>query len=159
MRLSSRARRAVRLTLEVHRLGDGVKPVRLCEVARVTGISKRFLEQLAMALKHQSILRAICGRNGGYLLARDAGDITIGDVLRAVAGPVDLAAKHNDGDGAIGSGESRVFWLLFEQRINQMLDEFTIADVLDRKSLRSIRETLELEKGKDDQSKVFSAGK
>ncbi|UCH85423.1 MAG: Rrf2 family transcriptional regulator [Candidatus Latescibacterota bacterium] len=159
MRLSSRVRRAVRLTLEVCRLGDGVKPVRLCEVARATGISKRFLEQLAMPLTHQSILRGVCGRNGGYLLARGAEEITIGDVLRAVAGPVDLAATNCGRDGSAGSCESRVFWLLFEQRINQMLDEFTIADALDKKSLRSIREVLELETRKDIRSNLSSKGK
>ena len=144
MRLSSRARYAVRLTLEVHRLGESGKPVRLSEVSRVTNISRRFLEQLAMALKSHCILRGFCGRNGGYTLGRPADEITIGDVVRAVTGPVELASCTEDPNDCMAAEycESRVIWMLLEQRVNDVLNEYTIADVLDRKSLASIRDLL-----------------
>jgi Rrf2 family protein len=144
MRLSSRARYAVRLTLEVYRLGKSGKPVGLPEVARVTNISRRFLEQLAMALKSHCILRGFCGRNGGYILGRPADEITIGDVMRAVTGPVELASCTEDPNDCMAAEfcESRVIWMLLEQRVNDVLDEFSIADVLDRTSLASIRDLL-----------------
>jgi Rrf2 family protein len=141
MRLSSRARYAVRLTLEVHRKGASGKPVGLSEVARVTNISRRYLEQLAMSLKSHCILRGICGRNGGYVLGRAAEDISIGDVLRAVTGPIELASCTEEPNDCMAAEfcETRVIWMLLEQGVNDVLDEYSIADVLDRESLASIR--------------------
>jgi len=161
MRLSSRARYAVRLTLEVHRRGEIGKPVRLSEVARVTNISRRFLEQLAMALKSHSILRGICGRNGGYVLGREADDITIGDVIRAVTGPIELASCNEEPSDCMAAEfcESRVIWKLLEQRVNDVLDEYSIADVLDRESLTSIRELLHPPESPDARVDRITSGK
>jgi Rrf2 family protein len=152
MRLSSRARYAVRLTLEVHRQGRDGRPVRLSEIARVTSISRRYLEQLAMALKSHSILRGICGRNGGYMLGRGADEITVGDVLRAVTGPIDLAVCTDEPTDCMAAEfcEIRVIWVLLERRINEVLDDYTIADILDKRALEPVREMLRLEEPYDD---------
>lgn len=144
MKLSARARHAVRLTLEVYRLGDGQKPVRLSEVSEVTGISRRFLEQLAMSLKSHEIIRGVCGRKGGYLLARRAEEITIGAVLRAVLGPIDLTICTADQAECMSSEfcECRLVWQLLKKRINELLDAYTIADITDRQCIEEIRKLL-----------------
>jgi Rrf2 family protein len=144
MKLSSRVRNAVRLTLEVHRQAVDDNPVRLSEVSRVTNISRRFLEQLAMSLKSHSIIRGICGRNGGYILGRSADEITIGDVIRAVNGPIDLAVCTEEPNDCMAAEfcETRLVWLLLKKRINHVLDEYTIADILDKNSLDNIRNEL-----------------
>ena len=146
MRLPSRARSAVCRTLEVHRQGEG-KPVRLADVTSATGISRRFLEQLAMALKSHSILRGICGRNGGYVLGRPANEITIGDVLRAVTGPVNLVTKELQDRPKVEFCDSRLFWMLLEEHINDVLDQYTIADITDEESLKSFRDLLSARAG------------
>jgi Rrf2 family protein len=149
MRLSTRARHAVRLTLEIYRQGESDRPVKLTEVARVTNISRRFLEQLAMALKSHSIIRGICGRNGGYVLGRSADEITVGDVLRAVTGPIDVAKcteEPNDCMAAEFCG-CRLVWQLLQKNINELLDRYTIADICDERSLESIRQALRAEDG------------
>jgi Rrf2 family protein len=160
MKLSCRARYAVRLTLEVHRKGENGKPVGLSEVARVTNISRRFLEQLAMALKSHCILRGICGRNGGYVLGREADEITIGDVIRAVTGPIELASCNEEPSNCMAAEfcESRVIWMLLEQRVNDVLDEYSIADVLDRESLASIRELLHSQERPDERAGRITLG-
>ena len=66
MKLSSSARHAVRLVLEVARRGGTHTPVPLSEIASVSGISTGFLEQLAIALKRHSLI-------SGVTLARKAG--------------------------------------------------------------------------------------
>jgi Rrf2 family protein len=130
--------------LEVHRRGEFGKPVRLSEVSRVTNISRRFLEQLAMALKSHTILRGICGRNGGYILGRDATEITVGDVVRAVTGPIELAECTEEPSDCMAAEfcESRLIWMLLEQRVNEVLDDYTIADIADRGSLETLRKLL-----------------
>lgn len=160
MRLSSRARYAVRLTLEVYRLGESGKPVRLSEVSRVTNISRRFLEQLAMALKSHCILRGFCGRKGGYILGRPADEITIGDVVRAVTGPIEMASCTEEPNDCMAAEfcESRVIWRLLEQRVNDVLDEYSIADILDRKSLASIRDLLRTPESPGESTRRITLG-
>lgn len=147
MKISSRARHAVRLVLEIARFSDGRTPVQLSEVARVTGLSRRFLEQIAIALKSHALLVGVCGRNGGYLLARPSEKITIGDVLAAVIGPIQLAACA-DAENLCMSSEfctSRKVWALVQKRVNDVLDEYTIADLLDSRWLQQV--DLELSQG------------
>jgi Rrf2 family protein len=148
MKLSARARYAVRLMVELERLGGRKKPVRLGHVSKITGISKRYLEQLAIALKSDSLVRGVAGRNGGYLLARPASSITIGDVLTAVTGPINLTICVVEPDLCMRSDlcECRTIWTLLNLRINKVLEEFTIADLLDRKLLKEVRARL-LEEG------------
>jgi len=145
MKLTSRARHALRLALEVSRLGGGERPVRLSEVSEVTGISKKFLEQLAMALKSHGLLRGISGRKGGYVLARPADRITIGEVLKAIMGPISLAVCTDEPSECMSSEfcECRMIWLLLEQRIRAVLDEFTLADISDAGWLGKIHAELE----------------
>lgn len=144
MKLSSRARHAVRLALEISRHGGSATPVQLSEVARVTGLSKKFLEQLAMALKSHSILKGIAGRGGGYLLARPADEITIGQVLTSVIGPIQLTDCIEESSVCLSGEfcECRLVWLLLRERINELLDEYTISDLTDGDWLCAMREQL-----------------
>lgn len=160
MKLSTRARHAVRLTLEIYRQGESGKPVKLADIARVTNISRRFLEQLAMALKSHSIVRGICGRDGGYVLGRPAADITIGDVLRAVTGPIDVTKCTEEPNDCMAAEfcECRLVWQLLRQNINELLDSFTIADISDRKSLESIRNALRPREGIENRGRWCSSG-
>jgi Rrf2 family cysteine metabolism transcriptional repressor len=146
MKLSSRARHAVRLMLEISRLGDGEKPVQLSEVAKTTGLSKRFLEQLAISMKSHSLVTSVCGRKGGYLLARPGDEITIGNVLTAVMGPINLAVCAEDASLCLASEfcECRMIWVLLRERINSVLNEYTLADLLDKDWLETVRAQLPL---------------
>ncbi len=147
MKISSRARHAVRLMLEVARLSDGYTPVKLSDVASVTGLSRRFLEQLVIALKSHSLLRGVCGRYGGYLLARQSNEITIGDVFTAIVGPIQLAVCADDATVCMSSDfcSSRMIWALLQKRINAVLNEYTISDLLDARLMKSMQEELDNE--------------
>lgn len=149
MKLSAAARHAVRLVLEVHRRTEQNRPVALREVSGATGISARFLEQLAMALKAHALLRGVCGRHGGYLLARPAAEITIGDVLRAIGGPIDPAACAADESACMSTSlcECRLMWRLLGQRIRAVLDGCTIADLADDEWVASMRELVAEDEG------------
>jgi len=144
MKLSSRVRHAVRLMLEFARFSDGRTPVQLSDVVEVTGLSRRFLDQIAVGLKSHGLVVAVRGRGGGYLLARPSAEISIGDVINAVDGPVQLAVCADDPHICMSSEfcSSRMIWKLLQLRINQTLNEYTIADLLDNKRLKAIRAEL-----------------
>ena len=145
MKLSSRSKHAVRLVLEVARRGGTATPVCLSEISSVSGTSRRFLEQLAIVLKRHSLICGVSGRNGGYVLARPADQITIGDVLRAAIGPIDLASCTADRDICMSSEfcECRLVWMLLKQHIHQVLDLYTFADILDKDWIGSVSEEIQ----------------
>jgi len=144
MKLSARARYAVRLMVELDRLDGRRKPVQLSRIAEITGISRRYLEQLAIALKSHSLLRGISGRNGGYLLAKPPSNITIGDVLTAVIGPIHFSVCVVEPDICMRADfcECRLIWTLLDRRVNSLLEEYTVADLTDQDRLEGIRREL-----------------
>lgn len=144
MKLSSRARHAVRLMLEVHRRGGRDKPVKLADISKVGGVSTQFLGQLAIALKTHGLLRGICGRNGGYLLGRPAEEITIGDVLRSVIGPIDLSVCAADVEICMSGDfcDCRLMWRLLRKQIHELLEAHTIADLATEDWRRRVRAEL-----------------
>ena len=66
----------------------GRGPVLIAELAREERIPKKFLERILLDLKTRGILRSQKGKGGGYLLARPASEISLGDILRFMDGPL-----------------------------------------------------------------------
>ncbi|MBI5477526.1 MAG: Rrf2 family transcriptional regulator [Deltaproteobacteria bacterium] len=145
MRLSARAHYALRLMHEITQLGGTRQPVQLTQVARLTGISRRYLEQLVLALKSHALLRGVCGRNGGYLLARPASQITVGAVVEAAIGPINLSVCVGQPETCLRSDfcECRLVWLLLDQRIHEVLAEYSVADLGNKPLLSAIRMQLQ----------------
>jgi Rrf2 family protein len=89
VKLSTRARYALRMMIEIAKR-PGTDLVSLGRVAEDTKISKRYLDQLALALKTSSLMRSTRGRGGGYQLARSAEHISIGEIIEAAIGPINV---------------------------------------------------------------------
>jgi Rrf2 family cysteine metabolism transcriptional repressor len=95
LRVSSRGRYGVKAVFELaSRYGQG--PVSLTQIARAQGISEPYLEQLMPALKRSGLVAAVRGAQGGYELGRPPREITVGDVVRALEGPIALATCTGD---------------------------------------------------------------
>jgi Rrf2 family protein len=62
--------------------------VQIEEIARGEGVPRKFLEQILLELKRSGLIASRRGRTGGYHLVRPANDITIGQVLRIIDGPI-----------------------------------------------------------------------
>lgn len=68
----------------------GQAPVQASELAERQKLPKKFLETILLELKRGGILASKKGRGGGYVLTRKPGDITVGQVIRALQGPLAL---------------------------------------------------------------------
>ncbi len=145
------------MVLEIDRQGGRTKPVQLIQVSKLTGISKRYLEQLAIALKSHSLIRGISGRKGGYLLARSPKKITIGDVLKAVIGPIDLSVCVVEPESCMRAEfcECRLIWTLLNRKVNAVLEEFSIADLSDKTLMKEIRDQL---LGEEERNPIMAEG-
>jgi len=92
---------AVQALVFLARSGDS-RPVASHDVAAAHGIPERFLLKCLKPLVSAGVLRGVKGPNGGYRLARPAGQVTLLEVVEAVDGPVrGLAPEVGDG-GALG---------------------------------------------------------
>ncbi|MDH4441890.1 MAG: Rrf2 family transcriptional regulator [Rhizobium sp.] len=87
--ISQRAKYAFRALGMLARAEQG-RPVQIPEIAARQKIPRKFLEQILLELKRAGILESRRGKQGGYLLARPAAEITYGEVLRLIDGPVAL---------------------------------------------------------------------
>lgn len=74
------------LTLNAGRL------MTITELAKAADIPVKFLEQVLLDLKRGGFVESKRGKGGGYLLARHAAKITVGDVVRFVDGPLEPIA-------------------------------------------------------------------
>ena len=133
MRLSTRARYALRMMLDVARSGRGGEPVSLATVSDHTGISRGYLEQLALALRSAGLVRGYSGRGGGYRLTVPAIDMSLGQIVEAAIGPVYLVDCLEDPTLCPRSEycECRVVYALINQRIQEVLRQYTLADLLE----------------------------
>ena len=85
--ISQKAKYALRALLSLAK-ADGGYPVQISDIAREQAIPKKFLEQILLEMKKERLVESRRGKQGGYLLARPADDITFGEVLRLIDGPI-----------------------------------------------------------------------
>jgi Rrf2 family protein len=90
MRLSKKGEYAVRALVEIG-LESHVRPnslIQISTVAQRTNIPEKFLEQILLALRNGGVLKSKRGVEGGYSLAKSAEDISLGEVIRLLDGPL-----------------------------------------------------------------------
>jgi Rrf2 family protein len=85
--ISQKAKYALRALTALAKADDEC-PVQISDIATSQGIPKKFLEQILLELKRDGMVESRRGKQGGYLLLRPANDITFGEVLRLVDGPI-----------------------------------------------------------------------
>ena len=151
MKLSTRGDYAVRALLELATDGER-ECMPLGEIAERTGIPPKYLEQILMRLRTARVVSAKRGAHGGYLLARPAGEITVGEVVRAMDGPLapSLCASQTAHAACPASRcpseEScvmRGLWLEVREAIAGILDHTTFGDLAAReREQRDVRRAM-----------------
>ncbi len=85
--LSQKAKYALKALLVLAERQQGI-PVQVVELAEEGNIPRKFLELIMLELKKHGVVHSQRGKHGGYMLAAPAADITFGDVVRAMDGPL-----------------------------------------------------------------------
>ena len=152
MKLGTRPRYALRLMLELARLGAGGEPVSLATVAGRTRLSRSYLEQLAASLRNRQLVRAQCGKAGGYRLARPPDEITVGQIVEAADGPTNIVECVGDPLSCLLSEtcECRPVYELISRRIGEVLHGVTLAQMLDPAWRRAMKAREAVPAGTDD---------
>jgi Rrf2 family iron-sulfur cluster assembly transcriptional regulator len=133
MKLSTRARYALRMMADIaqNTTSDG-NAVSLTEVSKRTKISRRYLEQLTIALRSNSLLRGKTGKGGGYKLARPADKIQVAQIIEAAIGPIDIVDCVLDPDTCDMSSHCgcRDIYKKINNRIVETLSDLTLKDLV-----------------------------
>jgi Rrf2 family protein len=87
--LSRRSKYGLKALFALAREAGG-RPVLVADLAGRDAIPRKFLEAILLDLNRRGFVQSRKGRGGGYLLRRSADDITVGDVVRALEGPLAL---------------------------------------------------------------------
>jgi Rrf2 family protein len=135
MRLATKTRYAVRALFDIAFHGDG-KPVQARDVARRQEVPPRYLEQIFQELRRARLIAGKRGPSGGYTLGRGADKITLGDVVRAMQGPIDLlfedAPAAGRASGSPGREVAASVWRELAERVSACFEEVTLAHLCRR---------------------------
>jgi len=134
MRLSTKGRYGVKAMVELA-LSYGEGPIALNSIAEKQEISIHYLEQLFASLRKAGLVKSIRGAQGGYILADKPQNITVGDIIRTLEGPLAPAdCVVNDDSKECTKAEccvTRNIWAKIRDSINDVVDSITLQDMID----------------------------
>lgn len=143
MKLSTRGRYGLRAMIDLAQTNDP-GPVTTHAIAERQGISERYLEQLMVPLKRAGLVKSIRGSQGGYILGRKAGEITAGDIIRVLEGPIAPVECVSETNPEICDRSdyciTRVIWEKVRNSVAGVLDSYTLEElaVKDRVLLKKL---------------------
>ena len=133
MKVSTRGDYASRALLSLA-LHDDTGPTSVRDIAERTGLPQPYLEQILLALKGAGLVTSKRGVGGGYVLARPAAEITLGQIVSAVDGPItagDFGEPHQNG-ACDHEGQCVLLgvWADVGKTMRQYLDSYTLEDMV-----------------------------
>ena len=140
MRLSKRGEYGIRSMLYMAKHSQPGALVQLKQIAEKENIPVKYLEQILLALRHAGLLHSRMGIGGGYTLAKSSGNISLGQIVRTLDGPLapvncvsQMAYEPCDCPDEKTCG-LRLAMLDVRNSISNVLDNTTLADVVSRSS-------------------------
>ena len=132
MKVTTKGRYALRLMIDIAKQGQAGALVTMRQAAEREDLSVKYLEQLGGSLVKAGVLKSVRGVSGGYLLARPAEEITVGDILRATEGSSAPVACVEDEETCPRSEicAARDFWRGLDQAIESYADSVRLADLV-----------------------------
>lgn len=138
MKISTRGRYAVRVMLELAQDNTG-ECIKVKEIAARQGISEKYLEQIIAILNKAGYVKSVRGAQGGYRLVGSPEEYTVGMILRLTEGSLaPVACVENEAEACerCDTCETLSVWKEVYAAVNQVVDNVTIADLIERHDKR-----------------------
>lgn len=141
MKLTTLEEYALRCVLQMARKDEGASST-IPELARLEALTVPNTAKIMRLLRQSGVVRSQRGSQGGYVLARPAGEISVQEVLDAVGGKFDsslVCERHGgDRDACIHQGDCSMqsLWGVLEGLLNGVLSRCMITDLLDPVRMR-----------------------
>jgi len=120
LNVSRKAEYALQAVFELARHAPG-QPVKVAEISRCWNIPQKFLETILAALRQGGVVESRRGAEGGYILARPAGAITAGEVLRIIEG----ARARREPGSPFGA-----MWEQVDEAVSGIVDRTNFAELV-----------------------------
>ena len=133
MKLSTKSRYGLRAILEIAK-NYGAAPAKRKDIAASQGVSDSYLENILIVLKNNKVIETSRGVNGGYVLCREPGSISVLEIVDALEGPLDLVECVSSPHECTKSGccAARTVWKELADSWRQTLGKLSLQDLLDR---------------------------
>ncbi len=135
--LSCKSEYAILALLELANSYQSGEPLQIRQIAAQQNIPDRYLEQLLATLRRGGIVKSQRGSKGGYLLTREPARITLFEVVACLEG-LDKVQKRQQElqPRTVDSAVIREIWQEACQAINSVLQNYTLADICEKRNSR-----------------------
>jgi Rrf2 family protein len=145
--ISARTEYAVRAMLALARAqARGAGPLSVETLAQQQDLPRKFLEAIVADLRAAGLVVSTRGARGGYTLARPASGVSIGDVFRAVDGPLaevrGLRPHETSYEGV--AQHLPTVWVAVRVALREVLDDTSLAQVLSGELPAAVRTKADL---------------
>lgn len=124
MKISTKGRYGLTIMMELARsFGEG--PTSLKSIAEKNQLSEHYLEQLIAPLRNAGLVKSIRGAYGGYVIAQDPEQISAGEIIRVLEGPISPVDFTEEDDPA-----KRNLWMRIRDSIAEVLDSTMLSDLI-----------------------------
>ncbi|PYZ98792.1 transcriptional regulator [Alteribacter lacisalsi] len=127
MKISTKGRYGLTIMMALaKKYGEG--PISLKSIAKDHKLSEHYLEQLIAPLRNAQLVKSVRGAYGGYMLAKEPKEITAGDIIRVLEGPISPVEVVDDEEPA-----KRDLWIRIRDAVKEVLDSTTLDDLANYK--------------------------
>lgn len=130
VRVSAKSDYALRALVEMARAG-GERATSAEELGRRQDIPHGFLQAILADLRRAGVVRSQRGQSGGWRLAREADEVSVADVIRAVDGPL-VSVYGLRPEGVTYNDHTEVLqrvWIAARSALREVFEEVTIGDL------------------------------
>ncbi len=128
MKISKKCQYALKAIFELA-WRDQDEPIRTQKIADAQHVSLRFMEIILNELKHGGFVNSRRGNEGGYMLARDAQDLTVREIIEYIEGPISLA-QNSDDTASIGNEAFTELWQEVNNAVGEVCESRSFADLV-----------------------------
>ena len=129
MKISTKGRYGLRamIDLAVH---SSQEHISLSSIAENQGISASYLEQVFSVLRKAGLVKSIKGAQGGYILGEEPKNITVGNILRALEGDLNVVDEPSDQFDKIKVCIKKNVWDKMNFCMNEIVDSISLKDMM-----------------------------
>ena len=133
MKISKKCQYALKAIFELA-WRNGGEPLRTRDIADAQRMSPRFTEIILNELRHGGFVESRRGNEGGYMIARDAKDLTVREVIEYIEGPISVvpdAGKDNGNWAFLGNEAFKELWHEVNNAVCDVCGNKTFADLVE----------------------------
>ncbi|HEX7734591.1 MAG TPA: Rrf2 family transcriptional regulator [Ktedonobacteraceae bacterium] len=136
LRVSTKGEYGVRIMVDLARYYGG-RPRSLTDIAQAESLPLAYLEQLVKLLRESEppLVASTRGAHGGYRLSRPPEEISMGEIVRVLEGPIAPMICATEGEmtqicGYLDACKTKYLWARVRDAVAQTLDTMTLAELV-----------------------------